>query len=264
MSKPSGIIVFRSQYEFKVFNLILSDSPTYSLIGTVNRTQGNNKKLTVTDNNDTTIPSNDSLESLEDALKLLNVTQYTLCLYSKEDLDDWLNTNLNKIFTNLNLKSIQNIYNQYILETQSPLKTRVKLSIVESKNEQNENEEMIFVERFTDIMQLDPYKDKADDTVLNRAYGFGSFILNLKFDQIEYDNKVIDFLSGCIGKRYSSMGDLFGFSFEESKEANDPIFHNPKITYASLGKTLMIPLADCTVSREVFYKLQEHLKESIS
>lgn len=58
------------------------------------------------------------------------------------------------------------------------------------------------------------------------------------------------------------MGDLFGFSFVENKQAVNPVFQPPRITYGSLEKELLVPQADCTIDRKIFNQLQEYLESS--
>ncbi len=88
---------------------------------------------------------------------------------------------------------------------------RIKLRIVEDQ---------LHVTRLVPLVLVNPHTGIVEDTELpvtpeelNRGYGFGSFLLSITVDEVDYDQAVVDFLGRSINRKYSSMGDLFGFSF---------------------------------------------------
>ena len=127
----------------------------------------------------------------------------------------------------------------------------LKLSI--EKNE-------LKIERLVDIKIFNPYKNEETDEDRFRGYGFGSFLLFIKPEEIEYDELVLDFLSSCVNKKYSSMGDLFGFEYKVSGASIKKEFQSPYIVYGSLSETLSVPQEDCSIDEELFNELKNELR----
>ena len=139
---------------------------------------------------------------------------------------------------------------------------RVKLTVTAKGN-------FLEIHRLEPIVRVDPYTDniiegdeKTDIPVepdqLNRGYGFGSFILNLTPDEIEYDRKVVEFLRKAVNRKYSSLGDLFGFSLNDGNpQSNNDMFNQAYMTYASLGETLIVPQADCQIDTGIFRAMEQ-------
>lgn len=115
------------------------------------------------------------------------------------------------------------------------------------------------IERLVDIKIFNPYKNEETDTDRFRGYGFGSFLLFIKPEEIEYDELVLDFLSSCVNRKYSSMGDLFGFEYKVSGASIKKEFQSPYIVYGSLDKNLIVSQEDCSVDLDIFNKLKENL-----
>lgn len=149
---------------------------------------------------------------------------------------------------------------------------RVKLYVEEGK---------LCIERLVPIVEVNPhtkciqYTDSDTDVVtetdievtpdqLDRGYGFGSFLLSLSIDQIEFDQKIIDFLKPCINRQYSSLGDLFGFTLEGPNidSINKAFGEGNYLNYASLlSICLGIPAEDCSVHHQVFKEMEAYLAE---
>lgn len=115
------------------------------------------------------------------------------------------------------------------------------------------------IERLVDIKIFNPYKNEETDADRFRGYGFGSFLLFIKPEEIEYDELVLDFLSSCVNRKYSSMGDLFGFEYKVSGESIKKEFQSPYVVYGSLDKNLMVPQEDCSIDLDIFNKIKENL-----
>ncbi len=116
------------------------------------------------------------------------------------------------------------------------------------------------IERLVDIKMFNPYKNEETDADRFRGYGFGSFLLFIKPEEIEYDELVLDFLSSCVNRKYSSMGDLFGFEYKVSGESIKKEFQSPYIVYGSLNETLSVPKEDCSIDEEIFNDLKKELR----
>jgi hypothetical protein len=127
----------------------------------------------------------------------------------------------------------------------------LKLSI--EKNE-------LKIERLVDIKIFNPYKNEETDEDRFRGYGFGSFLLFIKPEEIEYDELVLDFLSSCVNRKYSSMGDLFGFEYKVSGASIKKEFQSPYIVYGTLDAKLSVPQEDCSIDEEIFNELKNELR----
>lgn len=101
-------------------------------------------------------------------------------------------------------------------------------------------------------------EDAVTDEDLNRGYGFGSFLLSITVDEIDYDQEVVEFLSQAINREYSSMGDLFGFTVSEpnTEAVNKAFGLGNCVNYASLNDELIgVPVEDCTIDLVVFKEM---------
>lgn len=121
------------------------------------------------------------------------------------------------------------------------------------------------IKRLVPLVLVNPHTGIIIDTEdavapeqLNRGYGFGSFLLSITVEEIDYDQEVVDFLSNSINRKYSSLGDLFGFTFHApNPESYSEDFRlGNYLNYASLNDEIIdIPVEDCQIDLAVFKQL---------
>lgn len=121
------------------------------------------------------------------------------------------------------------------------------------------------IKRLVPLVLVNPHTGIIIDTEdavapeqLNRGYGFGSFLLSITVEEIDYDQEVVDFLGQSINRQYSSIGDLFGFTVRgpNEKSYNEAFKLGNCVNYASLNDEITdIPVEDCTIDLAVFKQL---------
>ena len=102
----------------------------------------------------------------------------------------------------------------------------------------------------------------APEGILNKGYGFGTFLLSLKVEEIEYDEEVLAFMKKAINREYSSIGDLFGFSFSApSTESYSEEFRlGNYMTFCTLNDVMLgVIQEDCQIDLEVYNEMEAHL-----
>jgi hypothetical protein len=89
-----------------------------------------------------------------------------------------------------------------------------------------------------------------------KEYGFGTFFLDLKKEEIDITDEAKEILKECINREYSSIGDLFGFSvgYHEKNKYN-PEFNGCHCSYACLENEILVPPEDITVDYEAYRRL---------
>lgn len=89
-------------------------------------------------------------------------------------------------------------------------------------------------------------------------FGFGTFFLDLKKEEVEIDAEAKEILKKCINREYSSLGDLFGFSIGYSeKHEYDPRFTGIHCSYGCLENEILVPPEDITIDYEAYRRLFE-------
>lgn len=93
----------------------------------------------------------------------------------------------------------------------------------------------------------------------SNQHGFGTFFWQINPQEIDIDKETLNFVRDCVGREYSSIGDLFGAVLDNAPAAMVEAQRGFYVNFASTEDSLVVPLVDLRVNLELYMELHKIL-----